>query len=191
MLPFLRHTEQRSVPPVPHDSHYYPPLQASHSNGYDANIYTTSTLAGVLMLMLRTYMFIRLVARSSVYHNASARVLAMGHNSNFEITPLVMLKGLLANNHGVIAFLFGALVVTFAYASFALESVVDQEPPTRGIKGFLDCLWMTLVTMTTVGGDLVPHTYGGRLVMAVTSLVSMGLFGVIVNQAVLRASWLA
>ena len=117
------------MPPVPHDSHYYPPLQASHSNGYDANIYTTSTLAGVLMLMLRTYMFIRLVARSSVYHNASARVLAMGHNSNFEITPLVMLKGLLANNHGVIGWLTG----NFRAMRASKQSSNDPKSP-RSIR---------------------------------------------------------
>ena len=37
--------------------------------------------------------------------------------------------------------------------------------------------------MTTIGyGDLTPHTYGGRVVMTFTSLISLVLFGLIVNQ---------
>lgn len=45
--------------------------------------------------------------------------------------------------------------------------------------GFLDSLWWTLVTITTVGyGDISPVTVGGRIVGAGVMLLGIGLLGV-------------
>ncbi len=46
-------------------------------------------------------------------------------------------------------------------------------------KGFLDSLWWTLVTITTVGyGDISPVTIGGRIVGTGVMLLGIGLLGV-------------
>ena len=45
--------------------------------------------------------------------------------------------------------------------------------------GFLDSLWWTLVTITTVGyGDISPGTVGGRIVGAGVMLLGIGLVGI-------------
>jgi len=73
--------------------------------------------------------------------------------------------------------------VNFSYAAYVFDNVLVLSPPSTGLTGFLNALWMTIVTMTTIGyGDLTPHTYGGRVVMTFTSLISLVLFGLIVNQ---------
>ena len=72
---------------------------------------------------------------------------------------------------------------SFAYAAYVCDQVVTVSPPTTGFEGYLNALWMTIVTMTTVGyGSVTPHTYFGRGIMTATSLISMVLFGIILNQ---------
>jgi len=78
---------------------------------------------------------------------------------------------------------------SFAYAAYVCDQVVTVSPPTTGFEGYLNALWMTIVTMTTVGyGSVTPHTYFGRGIMTATSLISMVLFGIILNQVIMQLS---
>jgi len=82
-------------------------------------------------------------------------------------------------------FVFFYMLMVFSYGAMVFDRVVSSAPPVAGIIGFSDAMWMTLITMTTIGyGNMTPHTYGGRLVMALASLSSLIVFAVIITQVI-------
>lgn len=66
--------------------------------------------------------------------------------------------------------LVGALAVTEA----------ERGAPGAGITTFVDGLWWTLVTLTTVGyGDEVPVTHTGRMIAVALMLGGIALLGIV------------
>ncbi len=53
------------------------------------------------------------------------------------------------------------------------------EPDSR-FQGFIDALWWSIVTITTVGyGDKYPVTIGGRIIAIILMLTGIGIFGAV------------
>lgn len=82
------------------------------------------------------------------------------------------LRGILATNGlGYLLAVTGALVVGGGVAAWAAEPEFET---------FIDALWWSLVTTTTVGyGDLAPVSATGRIVASVLMLVGIGMLGMI------------
>lgn len=84
-------------------------------------------------------------------------------------------RGILSTNGlGWVLIVTGTVVLLGAGAVLAVE-------PEMG--GFLDALWWSIVTSTTVGyGDLAPETVVGRVVAVVLMLVGIGALGMITGS---------
>ena len=77
------------------------------------------------------------------------------------------------------------IALLVALLSYGTTGFVYFEQPTRPELTFIDGLWYTTVTLTTVGyGDLAPASVGGRLLVAVPlMLVGIGLLGYVLSMA--------
>jgi voltage-gated potassium channel len=76
-------------------------------------------------------------------------------------------------------------VLIVAVLAYGTSGFLYFEIPTKPELGWLDGLWWTLVTMTTIGyGDYFPTTMGGRFLVAVPIMVfGIGLLGYVLSQA--------
>jgi voltage-gated potassium channel len=72
------------------------------------------------------------------------------------------------------------VAATLAIAAAVLVRLID---PAMGTVG--DSLWWSVATVTTVGyGDVVPESFGGRVVGAVLMLTGLGLIPLITSVVV-------
>lgn len=75
-----------------------------------------------------------------------------------------------------------ALLMVYAFLVFWMLELESVDPNAR-IKSLQDGLWYAIATLTTVGyGDLIPITYGGRMLGFVFLLSSLGVYGFIIGQ---------
>jgi voltage-gated potassium channel len=66
------------------------------------------------------------------------------------------------------------VVFTFAGALYWIEASVNPQ-----ISNFMDALWWSFQTATTVGfGDIVPVTIGGKILGITLMLVGVALFSI-------------
>lgn len=74
-----------------------------------------------------------------------------------------------------------AAVLAAAFTVFSADLMFMLEHPANGsFTTPWDALWWAMVTMTTTGyGDIVPHSFAGRVVGVFTMLSGMGLFSVL------------
>ena len=69
-----------------------------------------------------------------------------------------------------------SLVIATVFAGAYSFIIVEPEHPS--IHTIWDALWWSLVTVSTVGyGDIVPHTWMGRLIAAPLIIVGVGVVG--------------
>jgi len=75
-----------------------------------------------------------------------------------------------------------ALISTYLFLVFWMLEL-ESSDPTAKINTVQDGLWYAIATLTTVGyGDLIPVTYGGRMLGFVFLLSSLGVYGFIIGQ---------
>jgi len=134
------------------------------SGDFTNNHYHLTSVIGACMLLLRSYHIVRVLVPASIFHTHGARSMAVAYDC--EITLFMMMKQLLNGSLLMMMFVFFYMLMVFSYGAMVFDRVVSSAPPVAGIIGFSDAMWMTLITMTTIGyGNMTPHTYGGRLVM--------------------------
>ncbi|MCD7929770.1 MAG: potassium channel family protein, partial [Clostridiales bacterium] len=78
------------------------------------------------------------------------------------------------------------LVVVLIYISLLLLLMwVEKPEPTSSINTFIDALWYSVVTLTTVGyGDTAPVTPLGRAIGIVFVLLSTGILVTLVSALI-------
>ncbi|MBX2911179.1 MAG: potassium channel family protein [Cyclobacteriaceae bacterium] len=75
-----------------------------------------------------------------------------------------------------------ALFSVYAFLVFLMLELESGAPNAR-IVSVQDGVWYAIATLTTVGyGDLVPVTYGGRMLGFVFLLSSLGIYGYVIGQ---------
>jgi voltage-gated potassium channel len=76
-------------------------------------------------------------------------------------------------------------ILIAAVLAYGTTGFLFFELPNKPELGWLDGLWWTLVTMTTIGyGDYFPASMGGRFLVAVPIMVfGIGLLGYVLSQA--------
>lgn len=56
------------------------------------------------------------------------------------------------------------------------------EEAGQGLDEFETCVWMTVITLTTVGlGDVVPETKLGRVTVMITACAAITFYALVVN----------
>jgi voltage-gated potassium channel len=80
----------------------------------------------------------------------------------------------LRDSRGKIAVFLVGVMVLILIEAFLIQVVEPQTFPTVP-----DAVWWTIVTVTTVGyGDIVPTTFGGKLIASVAMLTAFGIIAV-------------
>jgi len=75
----------------------------------------------------------------------------------------------------------GVTIVVFFYCALGIYNF--EKRMNEGIRSFGDVIWMSFITMTSVGyGDIYPRTTGGRIMAAVLVLTGMGLFSLLTAE---------
>ncbi|MDX8402001.1 MAG: potassium channel family protein [Mariprofundaceae bacterium] len=75
-----------------------------------------------------------------------------------------------------------ALSVVFLMAfGFGAAAYFFEHPVNPGFAGFHDGLWWAFVTLTTVGyGDIVPVTFGGRVVGVMAMVFGIAVYSLVI-----------
>ncbi len=58
-----------------------------------------------------------------------------------------------------------------------LEHETAQRLGLQGMESYPDALWWTIMMMTTIGSEYIPHTTAGRLLAIVISFYAIAIFG--------------
>lgn len=93
-----------------------------------------------------------------------------------------VLSALMANPaRSTLVIYLSVTVVVFFYCALGIYNF--EKGMNEGIRSFGDVIWMSFITMTSVGyGDIYPRTTGGRIMAAVLVLTGMGLFSLLTAE---------
>lgn len=136
------------------------------------------------LMLLRLLMVVRTVWLESHMLDDKPRILArvsqvpltpsFAFRVRIERAPFTSL--LLLSTYGVIA-------LAYAYHLCEREAALargEPEGPFWSPASFPNCVWLVLITFTTVGfGDVFPNTWGGRIVVLATSLFGITITSII------------
>jgi len=127
----------------------------------------------------------RIAANLRIYFIALFSVLMISSTMMFHVegslyTPEAIAEGQLHVDAISLAKGEPAATVKFVPTDPITGSVVPEEK--RFFTSIPEAMWWCIVTLTTTGyGDLYPVTVGGRMVAAVTMLMGLVLFGMLMN----------
>mmetsp|Transcript_39668 Transcript_39668/g.124661 ORF Transcript_39668/g.124661 Transcript_39668/m.124661 type:complete len:500 (-) Transcript_39668:212-1711(-) len=113
----------------------------------------------------------------------SESTVALGRMNRVKIDESFILKYVIANSMQVVIVLTLLQIVMFAYMMMVFERVVDNG----ALQHFANCVWLTIITMTTVGyGDEFPTTLLGRMVSVMASIVAVVMLAITVNLVIAK-----
>eukprot|EP00960_Hanusia_phi_P016179 476936-Hanusia_phi.AAC.1 len=111
----------------------------------------------------------------------SESTVALGRMNRIKIDENFILKYVIANSMQVVIVLTLIQIVMFAYMMMVFERAVDNG----ALQHFANCVWLTIITMTTVGyGDEFPTTLLGRMVSVMASIVAVVMLAITVNLVI-------
>jgi hypothetical protein len=168
---------------------FYPPY---------LNIFITGEMLGLIyayncnsvfsvLVMTKLYFVVRIYKYFSHWTNNTA--VAICNNYNVKSGIHFAVKAEMKKRPGTILSIL--LIISLIFLGFSLRTfeykVIHPIYGLQGVKGINDlqnlfnCLWLVIVTMTTVGyGDFYPRSHLGRLVGVISCIVGMLLLSLIV-----------
>jgi len=142
----------------------------------------TSDNIWVALMFLRVTLLPRLVAELMLRGKDMAHVMA--RLGNVELNTWFVMRALFIANFGAVLALIGSAVLTTAYIILLTER---PYPHVDELADFDSCLWMTIITMTTVGyGDVVAQTRIGRFVSCIVACMGVVTVSLVINGVVAR-----
>jgi len=95
---------------------------------------------------------------------------------NFKIVHFIKLISKLVFSVPFLTLSFFGNIVVFSFASVIYFLEVDVNPK---INSFIDALWWSFSTTSTVGyGDVVPITFAGKVIGILLMLIGVAIFGI-------------
>lgn len=145
----------------------------------DRRVWMKSNWFDLLLVVILSSPFLRMLMALRLAHLLPALRLGMLMRANKErMLRLLVLSG--ESLPAAMATLFG-MVFVFGAATFTLEHGHNPQ-----FKELSDALWWAFVTITTVGyGDIVPTTAAGRVIAAMTMVVGIIIYSLLVANLTL------
>jgi len=126
-----------------------------------------------ILMFLRLYLILKLLAYTSGLYNSLSHWIAK--KVSVDITPLFILKNQISKSPIKMTsiILFTSAFIS-AYCIRTCERPINDE-----FSYYWNALWLSLVTMTTVGyGDIYPETHCGRFFSMLSCFVAMVVLGI-------------
>lgn len=106
---------------------------------------------------------------------------AFGRFNHVSLDAGFILKFVIANSLHMVTVLSVILVSVFAYLMMVFERPIDNS----SLTDYANCVWLIVITMTTVGyGDQFPTTLLGRMVAVFASITAVIMLAIAVNLVV-------
>lgn len=151
--------------------------------GVDAEVYSSDAFISVLMFARLPIYMPRLIAELSGMKNEKTRII--GTLNGVKVDFVLIIKDLIQSNLKVLMLLVSALIFTYSYAFVIFERV----HPDSKVVSYENAIWLTIITMTTVGyGDLFPVTVCGRAIAVITAITAVIMTALAVNTVIVRLS---
>ncbi|ESO98188.1 hypothetical protein LOTGIDRAFT_213821 [Lottia gigantea] len=126
-----------------------------------------------ILMFLRLYLFGRFVVLHNNLFYASS-VQSMGALSRVKINASFVFKALLSSTPCVV--LGTVMVSTIVINSWNIRLCEVYADPNSKLGEFTQAIWLTTVTFLTVGyGDIIPHSFCGRIIALLSGLMGVGI----------------
>lgn len=140
--------------------------------------------------ILLSLMFLRIYFLPRVYGEclsefASDAAYALERFNRVTLDQTFIVKHVIAYSLDNIVYVFFIEVAIFAYLMMVFERPTDGG----ALQYYANCVWLTVITMTTVGyGDLYPTTFLGRVVSIMASITAVIMLAVTINLVISKLS---
>jgi hypothetical protein len=115
----------------------------------------------------------------------SSSVLAFGNLNRVNMDADFVLRFVLANNLAIVFVIAVIQVAVFSYLMMVFERPTDEGT----LQSFSNCVWLIIITMTTVGyGDEYPTTMLGRVASIMASITAVIMLAVTINLVISKVS---
>mmetsp|Transcript_32049 Transcript_32049/g.50049 ORF Transcript_32049/g.50049 Transcript_32049/m.50049 type:complete len:454 (-) Transcript_32049:139-1500(-) len=112
---------------------------------------------------------------------SSDAAIAFARFNKITIDGTFIVKYLIADSLSMVSVLFIIQVAIFAYAMMVFERPTDNH----ALAVYPNCVWLVIITMTTVGyGDVYPTTLLGRIVAVMASIVAVIMLAITINLVI-------
>lgn len=167
---------------------FYPPYMNNVLSGTIMDLYYVYNMNALVsfFVMLKCYIILRVYSYFSRWTSAEAISVCNKYNVRSGVHFAVKAE-LKKRTYTMLSIMMLVSLVILSFAMRTFEYGVKDPSNSRSLKGdndlqsLINCVWLVIVTMTTVGyGDLFPKSHLGRFIGVVACIIGMLIVSLIV-----------